>query len=177
MLPSSPFPGSQQNSLYTSSQSLSNLAFSDVPGGLIGSQSFSSQSSLQTPSSVDANSPEAFKQAIQLALGQAARVQDLARSALAGIENAYHPGTNPFQTTADMTALQQAMQMLAELLRQTGVGALPLHPPDLAQPPTEDQLIAETTVAVQALYERSKRVQESAGVVASLLSVSDAARR
>lgn len=81
------------------------------------------------------------------------------------------------RAAADMTALQQAMQMLAELLRQTGVGALPLHPPDLAQPPTEDQLIAETTVAVQALYERSKRVQESAGVVASLLSVSDAARR
>lgn len=75
--------------------------------------------------------------------------------------------------TADMTALQQALQVLTELMRQTGVGALPLQAPDLSNPPTEDQLIVETTKSVQVLYDRYKRMQESAGVVASLLNVTE----
>lgn len=73
------------------------------------------------------------------------------------------------RATADVSAFQQAMQMLAELLRQTGVGALPIQPPDLANSPQEDHMVAETTKSVQIMYERYKRMQDSASIVTSLL--------
>lgn len=64
------------------------------------------------------------------------------------------------------------MQTLVDLLRQTGVGALPLDPPDpnTMDAQTEQQQIVEATKAVQILFERYKRMQESASVVASLLA-------
>lgn len=71
-----------------------------------------------------------------------------------------------------MTALDQAMQALADVLRQSGVGAYPLPAPDArnASPPTEQELIADTTRGVQRLYEEFKRMQESSAVVANLLA-------
>ncbi|KAI0367340.1 hypothetical protein BV20DRAFT_950398 [Pilatotrama ljubarskyi] len=117
----------------------------------------------------DPNSPEVFKQNIQIVQGQIARVQSLARSALVGIERAYHPGTNPMQTAADIAALKQALEILVDVLRQTGVGALPLDPPSIPDPRTEEQVLVEATRAVQALYERQRRMQEGASVVANLL--------
>ena len=46
--------------------------------------------------------------------------------------------------TADLTALDQAIHALADLLRQSGVGAYPLPAPDVS-PPTEQELITDTT--------------------------------
>jgi hypothetical protein len=65
-----------------------------------------------------------------------------------------------------------------EFLRQTGVGSLPLLPlpvPDAppSVPPTEQELLAQTNAAIEHDYERQRRVQESAGVVASLLAVNE----
>ena len=62
----------------------------DVSGGLnLGLPPFGSQGSLGSQGSglqgADLNSPEVFKQNIQLAQGHVARVQELARSALAGM--------------------------------------------------------------------------------------------
>ena len=84
--------------------------------------------------------------------------------------------------TADMAELQQALHFLAEILRQSGVGALPLHPPlppDVASQPAEEEerQIADMTAAVQALFEKRKRLEESAGVVASLLAAEKDGRR
>ena len=61
----------------------------DVSGGL-GLPPFGSQGSLASQGGgglqgADLNSPEVFKQNIQLAQGHVARVQELARSALAGM--------------------------------------------------------------------------------------------
>lgn len=100
---------------------------------------------------------------------------------------------------ADIAALKQAIHVLVDFLRQTGVGALPLDPPSAGslaasassasatsgggaagpgaagtgadgQPAGGDeQLVAEATRAVQALYERQRRIQEGASVVANLL--------
>jgi len=97
---------------------------------------------------------------------------------LSGIENAYHVGSTPSRTEADIAALKQNLQILSELLRQTGVGALPLlpMPADLALSqaapvmPTEEMMLTDTSRSVQVLYERMKRTQESAAVVANLLS-------
>ncbi|KAH0835919.1 hypothetical protein J3R83DRAFT_9815 [Lanmaoa asiatica] len=122
---------------------------------------------------VDPNSPELFKQNIHIAMEQVARVNALARHALNGIQNAYQAGVNPTQTQVDLTALDQAMHALADVLRQSGVGAYPLPAPDSTQnasPPTEQQLIADATRGVQQLYETFKRMQESSAVVANLLT-------
>ncbi|KAH9943968.1 hypothetical protein B0H21DRAFT_892514 [Amylocystis lapponica] len=119
------------------------------------------------------NSGETLKQNMQLAHHHVLRVQSLARSALAGIENAYHPGTNPLQTAADMGALKEALEALEDVVRQTGVGALPIEVRDVR----EEQMVAETAHAVQMLYERHKRIQESAGVVVGLLGAGEQAGR
>jgi len=131
-----------------------------------------------TDQSLDPNSPEVFKQNIQLVQQHVARVNSLARSALNGIENAYCAGTMPSQTEADITTLKQNLQMLSDLMRQTGVGALPLLPmpsdAPLPQPvpvmPTEEMMLADTSRSVQVLYDRMKTTQDSAAVVANLLN-------
>ena len=52
-----------------------------------------------------------------------------------------------------MVALDQAMHALADVLRQSGVGAYPLLTPDSdarnASLPTEPQLVLDTTRSVQ----------------------------
>lgn len=61
-------------------------------------------------------------------------------------------------------------------MRHTGVGALPLIPqqPSDSQTapliPNEQQMLSDSTRAVQALYDKLKRSQDSAAVVANLLS-------
>ena len=88
--------------------------------------------------------------------------------------------TPPFPA-ADIAELQQALHLLAELLRHSGVGALPLSPPppDVPSLPSEDEepKIAEMTAAVQALFETRKRLEESAGMVVSLLAAEKDGRR
>ncbi len=70
---------------------------------------------------------------------------------------------------ADIATLKQALFALVEHLRQSGVGALPLEAPPVPDPRSDEQLIAEATKAVQGLYERQKRIQDGAGIVAGLL--------
>ncbi|EGO19682.1 hypothetical protein SERLADRAFT_402307 [Serpula lacrymans var. lacrymans S7.9] len=141
-------------------------------------------SSMITPNSShlsDPTSPESFKQNIRLALTHVARVNSLAKRALGGIENAYHPGTSNAHTDADLTSLAQAMSTLSDFLRTTGVGALPLVPTQgssdssltqASSAVTEQELTPTTTQSVQSLYERLQRSQESAGAVVSLLGSS-----
>jgi len=110
---------------------------------------------------------------------QVARVNALARNALNGIQNAYQAGVNPAQTQADLVALNHALHNLADVLRQSGVGAYPLPTPGArdAGPPSEQQLIADTTRSVQQLYEEFKRMQESSAVVTNLLAAPEGVGR
>jgi len=129
--------------------------------------------------SLDPNSPQRFKQNIQLVQQHVARVNSLARNALNGIENAYLSGTTPSQTEVNIAALKQNVQLLSDLMQQTGVGALPLLnlPSDSSQPasviPTEEMMLVDSARSVQTLYDKLKRSQESATVVANLLSAAD----
>lgn len=59
---------------------------------------------------------------------------------------------------------------------QTGVGALPVLPLAVA-PPMETQLMEDTNRSIQVLYEKLKRSQESAAVVANLLGAPEIASR
>ncbi|KZT71097.1 hypothetical protein DAEQUDRAFT_724459 [Daedalea quercina L-15889] len=160
----------------SSSQGLSGLPYADVSSGSL------SQQYLQSTAASEAGSSEMFKQNTQLVLSQVSRVQALARSVLLATQHAYQPGNNPIQTAADMAELQQAFQLLAELLRHSGVGALPLRPSPATNAPQqlgedEERQITEMTAAVQALFEKRKRLEESAGVVASLLAAEKEGRR
>ncbi|KAF8917045.1 hypothetical protein CPB85DRAFT_235118 [Mucidula mucida] len=117
-----------------------------------------------------------FKQNIRLISEHVLHLQNVARSALDGIQNAYHPGSNPVQTESDIATLKQNLEMLSELMRQTGVGALPLLSIE-NPPPTEEQIMSDVTKSVEVLYARLQRNQESAGVVAKLLSDATGAAR
>jgi hypothetical protein len=71
--------------------------------------------------------------------------------------------------------------MLSDLMRHTGVGALPLLPmPSESSPsqpapvlPTEEMMLTDTSRSVQVLYDRMKRSQDSAAVVANLLTAAE----
>ena len=81
---------------------------------------------------------------------------------------------------ANMLNLRHAIEILQELLRTSGVGALPLlnlqqHP--APQLPSEEQLLADTTNATQQLFERLKNLQESSTIVTNLLSIPDQQRK
>jgi hypothetical protein len=93
--------------------------------------------------------------------------------------NPFVHGTKNFQKffifSADLATLKQTLQMVSEQMRQTGIGGLPLLPvPDDGHPPpalpTEDEMIAQATRAVQVSYDQLKRGQDSAAVVANLLT-------
>ena len=80
----------------------------------------------------------------------------------------------------DIAGLKQALFVLVELLKQTGVGALPLIPTSLSgaetQLPTEEKLMADLQKSIEDEYAKHTRVQESAGVVANLLTASELGR-
>lgn len=117
----------------------------------------------------DPNSPELFKEHLALAQDQVIRVQSLAREVLSSIQNAYNPNTSPKHTSECIESLKQCIQNLYDTLRHTGIGALPLPPPNATGIPNEQQLLAEASRSVQVLYETLKRSQDSAAVVANLL--------
>ncbi|KAJ7108220.1 hypothetical protein C8R44DRAFT_680365 [Mycena epipterygia] len=162
------YPGLQQN-------------FSPVPG-FPNTQTFLPQTTTtgqehSLHQGADPNSPELFKQNLQLVRQNVLQLQEVAKRALDGIQNAYRAGRTPTQTEADLATLTQTLQVVCDLMRHSGVGGLPLLPvPDGTPPaplPTEDQMITQTTRAVQVLYDQLKRGQDSAAVVANLLNSTD----
>ncbi|KAF8218982.1 hypothetical protein L208DRAFT_1377811 [Tricholoma matsutake] len=153
-------------------------AFNSVPV-----QSFSNQQPFLPPDhslhqGADPNSPELFKQNIQLVQENVVRLQELAQRASVGIQHAYHPGNSPIETEANIASVKQTLDVIADIMRQSGVGALPLLPVPSATdislaPPSEQQLMFDTNRSIQALYDKLKRSQDSAAVVANLLSAPD----
>jgi hypothetical protein len=69
--------------------------------------------------------------------------------------------------TAEIATLKQDLQTLMDLMRQTGVGSLPLHPTDeiVHNGLNPDMITRDTT----ALYDRLQRIQENAATVVNLL--------
>jgi len=129
---------------------------------------------------LDPNSPELFRQNIHLAQQHVARVHNLTQSVLNGMKNAYQQGSSPSQTEMEIISLKQNITLLYDLLRQTGIGALPIillptatNPEVQAIVPTEEMMLADATRSVQILYDRTQKSQDSAGVVANLLNTSD----
>ncbi|KAI0068143.1 hypothetical protein BV25DRAFT_1818515 [Artomyces pyxidatus] len=172
MLPSSQSSFASQASFFPSL----NSSYSDMAAAFAGPSNPAAQASLDARK-FDPNSPELFKENIKVVQTHISHVQSLARVALDGIERAYHTQANPTQIADQIAALRQSLHTLSELLVSTGVGALPIIPPDVTQAPSEEELAKQATKAVQLLFNRHSEYQASANIVADIMSVSDQAAR
>lgn len=126
----------------------------------------------QEQGQVDLNSPETFKTYLDIIYQQFNDLLRISRTVLDGMQNAYHRGNSPTQSQAAIAQLSGHLQMLAEMLRQSGVGALPLVDRPPTDPPTgytEAQLEENTKQSIERLYERLNRSHAAAGAVASLI--------
>jgi hypothetical protein len=79
--------------------------------------------------------------------------------------------------TADLSAIRQTLAILLDILRQTGIGALPVIPLSENQNASLkasdiSKIVAETT----ALFERLRKRQEGAATVANLLATDSGTR-
>ncbi|EKM74737.1 hypothetical protein AGABI1DRAFT_88230 [Agaricus bisporus var. burnettii JB137-S8] len=122
---------------------------------------------------VDPNSPELFKENLRLIHDHVTNLRLHSQRASAGIKNAYRE-SHPSQTQDHINNVKQLLDVLEDLLRQTGIGALPLLEPDASgqiQPQTEAQLMDQAEKGVKYHFEQLKRAQESAAVVANLLGI------
>ena len=93
-----------------------------------------------------------------------------------------HPSLHQLRSTDLIAEVKEALEQLMQLLRSTGVGALPVLPDvgppgTTIPPPTEIQLLADANVTVNTLYDTLKRKQESAAVVANLLGADQRAAK
>lgn len=73
----------------------------------------------------------------------------------------------------NLDALRQSLQTLNELLYTTGVGSLPLLPPETTEPPTEEQLADQANKAITTLFTLHTRTQETAAVAANIMAAPD----
>ncbi|KIM47277.1 hypothetical protein M413DRAFT_440732 [Hebeloma cylindrosporum] len=168
------------------SQSLPSYSLQNTFGTNFGQgpqqQPFLSQTNQQDllHQNADPNSPEVFKDNLRIVQQQVINLQDFAKRVLLSIQNAYQNGNSPAHTQADIATLKQMISVVIEKMRQSGVGALPIIPPSQTgapvPPPSEAQLLANTTKSLQALYEKLQRSQESAAVAANLLSTDVSSR-
>ncbi|PPR01754.1 hypothetical protein CVT24_001817 [Panaeolus cyanescens] len=124
----------------------------------------------------DANSPELFKDNVRALREEVIKLQALAQDVLSGIQYAFEPNHTPLLTEGNTQKLKEDLARLIERLRQTGVGALPVVSPGSAgiggstTAPSESELMVYATMRLKMLYEKLDKSQESAGVVAKLLS-------
>jgi len=111
-------------------------------------------------------------------------------------KGAYQPGSSPTHAAGtnvllssilnqhswvilpeSLAALRQCLRTLNELLYTTGVGSLPLLPPEATQPPTEEQLADQANKAISTLFSLHTRMQETAAVAASIMAAPEQAPR
>lgn len=57
-----------------------------------------------------------------------------------------------------------------DVLYTTGVGSLPLLPPEATEPSTEEQLAEQANKAIATLFTLHTRMQETAAVAASIMA-------
>jgi len=76
-----------------------------------------------------------------------------------------------------LAALRQCLRTLNDLLYTTGVGSLPLLPPETTQPFTEEQLADQANKAISTLFALHTRMQETAAVAASIMAAPEQAPR
>ncbi|KAG8923644.1 hypothetical protein FRC03_007369 [Tulasnella sp. 419] len=101
------------------------------------------------------------------------KIEALARSALDGINRAYEQHIDPSQTAANLQALREALVSLYLILRQSGLGALPLHSSPDAQPfiavAGPDPRLAAMSQQVDDTFKQLDATRKRANVVVEML--------
>ena len=76
-----------------------------------------------------------------------------------------------------LAALRQCLRTLNDVLYNTGVGSLPLLPPEATEAPTEEQLAEQANKAISTLFTLHTRMQETVAVAASIMAAPEQAPR
>ncbi|KAG8847457.1 hypothetical protein FRB96_001598 [Tulasnella sp. 330] len=116
----------------------------------------------------------------QVATQEIPNIETLARSALDGINRAYEPDTDPAQTAASLRALRAALGNLYDILKESGVGALPLNPEHIEPEAimrsgingVQDPRLEALTEQVNAIFKEGKAARERATVVLDMMQAS-----
>jgi len=107
------------------------------------------------------------------------KIEVLARAALDGINRAYEPDTDPSHTAAALDALRAALGNLYDILKESGVGALPLNPDpepeaQMLMTSVPDPRVVTLTDQVNAIFKEGKAARDRATVVLDMLNARDA---
>lgn len=107
------------------------------------------------------------------------RVQELARTILHDLARSYELDTPSAQIASNTIQLKSSLMELHSILRQSGVGSLPLTLPiDKMSPATTRTLsVEEATSNVGAAYNRANLCRENSGAVHSILEQELPAKR
>jgi len=115
----------------------------------------------------------------QLATQDLPNIELLARNALEGINRAYAPDTDPAKTAADLRALRTGLRNLYDMLKETGVGAIPLDAENGefelngGSSGSSDRRMQALTEQVNTVFKEGKAARERATVVLDMLQESD----
>ncbi|KAH9997699.1 hypothetical protein BJV74DRAFT_248186 [Russula compacta] len=130
----------------------------------------------------DPNSPVLFKDNLNLVQTQISTVRSLAHEALNAmcvliLPVARDAWIEPRTCSRESWCIEECLRTLDELLYTTGVGSLPLLPPEATEPFTEEQLADQANKAISTLFTLHTRMQETAAVAASIMAAPEQAPR
>ncbi|CAE6414375.1 unnamed protein product [Rhizoctonia solani] len=133
------------------------------------------------PGAAVAVSPaDEFKQNVSLVVNTfIPRVQELTRAIMHDLSRSYEPDTPQSQIAANITQLKASLAELQSILRQSGVGSLPLNFPDDTTSSAVVRAISveEISASVGAAYARANRCRANATIVQNVLEQEVPTRR
>lgn len=155
-----------------SSQPTFNSATSPTPTLMDGNPSIDLSGSSLSGVPVNVSATDEFKQNVSLVINTfIPRVQELTRSILHDLSRSYEPDTPQAQIAANIVQLKSSLAELRTILRQSGIGSLPLtFSGDSASSAVVRTIsVDEATINVGAAYNRANQCRENAGIVQNVL--------
>ncbi|KAJ1302691.1 hypothetical protein OPQ81_003007 [Rhizoctonia solani] len=130
--------------------------------------------------SVSVSPADEFKQNVSLVVNTfIPRVQELTRTIMHDLSRSYEPDTPQSQIAANIMQLKASLVELQSILRQSGVGSLPLSSPEdttnSAAIPTIS--VDEISASVGAAYSRANQCRANATIVQNVLEQEVPTRR
>ncbi|KAG8715942.1 hypothetical protein FRC11_012561 [Ceratobasidium sp. 423] len=107
------------------------------------------------------------------------RVQELTRAIMHDLSRSYEPDTPQYQIAANIMQLKASLAELQSILRQSGVGSLPLSPPSSTTGSATIRTISvdEISASVSAAYGRANQCRANATIVQNVLEQEVPTRR
>lgn len=123
---------------------------------------------------------EEFKQNVSLVVNTfIPRVQELTRAIMHDLSRSYEPDTPQSQIAANIMQLKASLAELQSILRQSGIGSLPLSFSDDTTNSAVIRTISveEISASVSAAYSRANQCRANATIVQNVLEQEVPARR